>query len=417
MLRISEGVKQMYDVYQIRKDFSLLSQVQNGKPLAYLDTAASAQKPNCVIDAMVNVYKNAYANPHRGTYYLADEITTLYEDARETVRKFINARSLKEIVFTRNATEAINLVASTWGRQNIKFGDEILISEAEHHANLVPWQQLCLLTGAKLTVFPVSDEGDFIEEEFVKRVSVKTKLVAVSAMSNVLGTVFPIKKICDSAHSVGAKVLIDACQFAVHHRIDVTDINCDFLAFSGHKTYGPTGIGVLYGKEDILQTMSPYQFGGDMVDTVTFEKTTFADVPARFEAGTPASVQAIGMARGLKYMADLGFDDILNHEKELVKYTTERLLEVPKLKIIGNAKNKGGVFSFALGNIHPQDLAFVLNKENVAIRTGHHCAQPIVNRMGYNSLARASLGLYTTKEDVDALIAALLKAEKFFRED
>ena len=404
----------MYDVYQIRKDFPLLAQEQNGKPLAYLDTAASAQKPECVIEAMNNVYKNSYANPHRGTYHLADEITTLYENARETVRGFINAESVKEIVFTRNATEAINLVAATWGRQNIKAGDEILISEAEHHANLVPWQQLCLASGAKLVVFPVSDEGDFIEEEFLKRLSDKTKLVAISAMSNVLGTIFPIKKICESAHSAGAKVMIDACQFAVHHLIDVKDIDCDFLAFSGHKTYGPTGIGVLYGKAEILQTMPAYQFGGDMVDNVTFEKTTFADIPARFEAGTPASVQAIGMARGLQYMADLGFDDIVNHEKELVKYAMERFAELPELKIVGKAANRGGVFSFALGNIHPQDLAFVLNKENVAIRTGHHCAQPIVNRMGYTSLARASFGLYTATEDIDALLTALIKAEKFF---
>ena len=404
----------MYDVYQIRKDFPLLAQGQNGKPLAYLDTAASAQKPECVIEAMNNVYKNSYANPHRGTYHLADEITTLYENARETVRWFINAESIKEIVFTRNATEAINLTAATWGRQNIKAGDEVLISEAEHHANLVPWQQLCLASGAKLVVFPVSDEGDFIEEKFLKRLSSKTKLVAVSAMSNVLGTIFPIKKICESAHSVGAKVMIDACQFAVHHRIDVKDIDCDFLAFSGHKTYGPTGIGVLYGKAEILQTMPAYQFGGDMVDNVTFAQTTFADIPARFEAGTPASVQAIGMARGLQYMADLGFDNIVNHEKELIKYATERFAELPELKMVGKAVNRGGVFSFALGNIHPQDLAFVLNKENVAVRTGHHCAQPIVNRMGYTSLARASFGLYTTKEDIDALLTALIKAEKFF---
>lgn len=407
----------MYDVYQIRKDFPLLAQRQNGKRLAFLDSAASAQKPDCVIKAMDDVYKTAYANPHRGTYHLADEITTLYEDAREMVCKFVNAKSPKEIIFTRNATEAINLVAATWGRQNIKAGDEVLISETEHHANLVPWQQLCLSVGAKLIVFPVSDEGDFIKEEFLNRLSEKTKLVAVSAMSNVLGTVFPIKEIGKYAHGIGAKILVDACQYAVHRQIDVQDINCDFLAFSGHKTYGPTGIGVLYGKKEILQTMPPYQFGGDMVDNVTFEKTTFANIPARFEAGTPATVQAIGMAEALKYMMNLGLENITEHEKELTTYTTKRLLEVPKLKIIGNAKNKGGVFSFAVGNIHPQDLAFVLNKENVAVRIGHHCAQPIVNRMGYNSLTRASLGLYTVKEDIDDLINALLKAEKFFRED
>lgn len=407
----------MYDVYQIKKDFPLLWQEHNGKPLVYLDTSASAQKPYCVIEALDNIYTTAYANPHRGTYYLADRITELYENARETVRQFINAKSPKEIVFTRNATESINLVAYTWGHLNIKAGDEVLISQAEHHANLVPWQQLCLAVGAKLIITPVSDEGDFIKEEFIKRLSSKTKIVAISAMSNVLGTLFPINEITQIAHSAGALVLVDACQFAVHHQIDVQDINCDFLAFSGHKTYGPTGIGVLYGKADILQTMPPYQFGGDMVDTVTYEKTTFADIPARFEAGTPASVQTIGMAKGLEYMMNLGLDNIAFHEQELVKYTLERLSEVPNLKIVGNALNRGGVFSFAVGNIHPQDLAFVLGKENIAIRTGHHCAQPIVNRMGYSSLARASLGLYSTKEDIDALVQAVLKAEKFFREN
>lgn len=407
----------MYNVYEIRKEFPIFDVLVNGKPITYLDTTASAQKPQSVFDAMSNVYHRFYANPHRGTYYFADAITSAFEQARETVREFINARETREIVFTRNATESINLVAATWGMQNVKAGDEVLISEAEHHANLVPWQHLCEVTGAKLVVFPVDDNGEFISEEFYARLSEKTKMVAVSAMSNVLGTMFPIEEITSAAHKVDAKVLVDACQFAVHYPIDVQKIDCDFLAFSGHKTYGPTGIGVLYGKAEILEKMPPYQFGGDMIENVTFEKTTFADIPARFEAGTPASVQAIGMAEGLKYIKKLGFSDIIQHEEELIKYTTERLLEVPQLKIIGTAKKKGGVFSFAVGNIHPQDIAFVLNKENVAIRIGHHCAQPIVNRMGYNSLARASLGLYSTKEDIDNLVAALIKAEKFFRED
>lgn len=407
----------MYDVYQIRKDFPLLNQTLNGKPLAYLDTAASAQKPECVIRKTEEIYRMSYANPHRGTYRLADEITEAYEGARQTVCKFINAANNKEIVFTRNATESINLVASTWGKTNIQAGDEILISQAEHHANLVPWQNLCLMNDAKLVVFPIDDNGAFVYEEFRKYLTDRTKLVAVSAMSNVLGTIFPIKEIVSEAHKIGAKVLVDACQYIVHHQVDVQDINCDFLAFSAHKTYGPTGVGVLYGKQEILEKMPPYQFGGDMVDNVTYEKTTFADIPARFEAGTPASVQAIGMAEGLKYMTNIGLPNIEEYERNLIHYTTSKLLEVPKLKIIGNASDKGGVFSFTVGNIHPQDLAFVLNKENVAIRTGHHCAQPIVNRMGYQSLARASLGMYTTKEDIDSLAAALIKAEKFFRED
>ncbi|MBR6356446.1 MAG: aminotransferase class V-fold PLP-dependent enzyme, partial [Alphaproteobacteria bacterium] len=327
----------MFDVYKIRKDFPILSELVNGKPVAFLDSAASAQKPHCVMAAMNNIYETAYANPHRGTYYFADAITEAYESARETVRQFLNARSAREIVFTRNATESINLVAATWARQNLKAGDEILISEAEHHADLVPWQQICLEKGAKLVVFPVTDNGDFIQEEFLKRLSGKTKLVAVTGMSNVLGTIFPIKEITAAAHSVGAKVLIDACQYAVHYPLDVQAIDCDFAAFSGHKTYGPTGIGVLYGKAEILETMTPYQFGGDMVDDVTFERTTFADIPARFEAGTPASVQAVGMAAALKYMRSLGFDDIIRHEEELTAYATARLNEVPQLKIVGTA--------------------------------------------------------------------------------
>lgn len=405
----------MYDVYRIRKDFPILSEQVNGAPVVYLDTSASAQKPYQVLDKMMNVYKTAYANPHRGSYYFSEEITAEFEKARQTVADFINAREKREIVFTRNATEGINLVASSWGGANLKAGDEVLLSQAEHHANLVPWQHICEVTGAKLKIFPVSDDGEFLPEEYQRLLSEKTKMVAVTAMSNVLGTIFPVKKIAAAAHKAGAKVLVDACQFAVHHKIDVQDIDCDFLAFSAHKTYGPTGVGALYGKAEILQNMPPYQFGGDMIENVTYEKTTFTDIPARFEAGTPASVQAIGMAEGLRYMQKLGMDDIMAREKELTAYMINRLKEVPNLKQVGTAKEKGGVFCFDIAGIHPQDLAFVLNKENIAIRTGHHCAQPIVNRMGYTSLARASLGLYSTKEDIDAFIQALLKAEEFFR--
>jgi len=407
----------MYDVYKIRKDFPILGERINDKPVYYLDTSASAQKPLCVLDKMREIYTKAYANPHRGSYYFADRITAEFENARQTVADFINARESREIVFTRNATEAINLVASSWGKVNLHAGDEVLISQAEHHANLVPWQQICLATGAKLVVTPVDDQGNFLFDEFANRLSDKTKMVAITAMSNVLGTIFPIEQIATVAHKAGAKVLVDACQFAVHHKIDVQDIDCDFLAFSAHKTYGPSGVGALYGKADILQNMPPYQFGGDMIENVTFEQTTFTDIPARFEAGTPASVQAIGMAAGLRYMMQLGLANIMKHEEELTGYTMARLAEVPQLKIIGTAENRGGVFSFAIADIHPQDIAFILNKENVFIRIGHHCAQPIVNRMGYSSLARASLGLYSCKEDIDALIDALLKAERFFREN
>ena len=407
----------MFDVYQIRKDFPLLNCPLNGRPVAFLDTAASAQKPQCVLDKMMQIYQTCYANAHRGSYWFAEQITEEFEAARQTVRAFINARETREIIWTRNATESINLVAATWGMQNLRAGDEVLISEAEHHANLVPWQQICAKTGATLRVFAIADDGSYIEDEFLRALNSSTKLVAVTAMSNVLGTIFPIKEIAVAAHRAGAKILVDACQFAVHHKIDVQDMDCDFLAFSGHKTYGPTGIGVLYGKAEILSAMPPYQFGGDMIEHVTYQHTTFAEIPARFEAGTSASVQAIGMAEGLKYMQHLGIENIMQHERELTAYTTARLNEVPNLKIIGTAPNKGGVFSFIVNSIHPQDLAFVLNKENVAVRTGHHCAEPLVNRMGYTSLARASLGLYSTKEDIDALINALLKAEKFFREN
>ncbi|MBR3501611.1 MAG: SufS family cysteine desulfurase [Alphaproteobacteria bacterium] len=404
----------MYDVYEIKKEFPLLNKEINGKKIFYLDTSASAQKPRCVIDKMLQIYESEYANPHRGAYYLADRITSEYEAAREIVRQFINAESVKEIVFTRNATESINLVASSWGMANLKAGDEVVISEAEHHANLVPWQQICLKTGAKLQVFKVTDSGDFDEEDFTSKLSEKTKMLAISAMSNVLGSVFPVKEFCKKAKKYGALTLVDACQFAVHQKIDVADFDCDFLAFSGHKTYGPTGIGVLYGKENILRTLPAYQFGGDMVDSVSFERTTFADIPARFEAGTPASVQAIGLGEALKYMQKIGQDNILAHENELVKYALECFDELDGMKIIGTSKNRGGVFCFDYKGIHPADLSFVLNKENVFIRIGHHCAQPIVNRMGYSSLARASFGIYTAKEDVDELVGALKKAAKFF---
>ncbi len=404
----------MYDVNEIRKDFPVLQELVNGKPNTFLDSGASAQKPRCVISRMSDIYTREYSNVHRGSYLLSEQITWDYEAARQTVRKFLNAKSEKEIVFTRNATESINLVAASWGRKNLKKGDEVLISEAEHHANLVPWQMLRDELGFSLKIFKIADDGSFVWEEFAENLTANTKLVAVTAMSNVLGTVFPIKKMAAAAHRHGALLLADACQFAVHHKVDVQDLDCDFLAFSGHKTYGPTGIGVLYGKYDILASMPPYQTGGDMVDRVTYEHTTFEEPPARFEAGTPAIVEAIGLGVALEYMMALGLENITAHEQELVKYASEKLSGVPGLKLIGTAKDKGGVFSFVMDGIHPQDLAFILNKEGVAIRVGHHCAEPLVHRMGYESVARATLGLYSTKEDIDRLVAALNKARTFF---
>ncbi len=404
----------MYDVYKIRQDFPILSVLINGKPNTFLDSAASAQKPAQVIEKMRCLYLEEYANVHRGSYHLSEQITIAYEEARSKIHEFLNTKSDKEIVFVRNATEGINLVAATWGRKYLKAGDEVLISEAEHHANLVPWQALRDELGIKLKIFKVNDKGEYLEEEYQKLLSDKTKLVAVTGMSNVLGTIFPIKEITRQAHTVGAKVLIDACQYAVHQKIDVQDLDCDFLVFSGHKTYGPSGIGVLYGKYDILNSMPPYQYGGDMVDTVTYEKTTFNEPPFRFEAGTPAIMQAIGLGEAVNYMMTLGMQNITAHEQELTQYTTEQLSTINGLKVVGQAKDKGGVFSFNVDGMHPQDLAFILDKEGVAVRTGHHCAQPIVNRMGYESLARASLGLYNTKEDIDALVGAVRKAQKFF---
>lgn len=403
----------MYDVYEVRKDFPILSETINGKPNTFLDTAASAQKPRQVIEKMNEVYFGQYANVHRGSYYLSEQATEEYENARRIVAKFINAEE-KEIIFTRNATESINLVAACWGRKNLKPGDEVLISEAEHHANLVPWQMLRDEIGFTLKIFKMGDDGSYLEEEFINNLTDKTKLVSVTGMSNILGTVLPVKDMAKKAHEKGALFMVDACQMIVHQKVDVKDLDCDLLAFSGHKTYGPTGIGVLFGKYDILDSMPPYQFGGDMVNTVSYRHTTFEEPPARFEAGTPAIVQAVGLGRALQYMSDLGMDNIEQHEVELIKYTNERLKEVKGLKVIGNAADKGGVFSFNVEGIHPQDLAFILDKEGVAVRTGHHCAEPLVHRMGFESVARASLGLYSTKEDIDNFVTALNKAVTFF---
>ncbi len=404
----------MYNVNEVRKDFPMLSRLVDGKRNTFLDTAASAQKPWPVIERMADIMTNKYANVYRGSYVLSEQLTFEFEHAREVVQQFLGASSKQEIIFTRNATESINLVAATWGRKNLKPGDEVLVSEAEHHANLVTWQVLRDELGFTLKIFKIADDGSFVWDEYAKQLTDKTKLVAVTAMSNVLGTIFPIKKMAEAAHQVGALILVDACQYAVHHKIDVRDWDCDFLAFSGHKTYGPTGIGVLYGKSGILKEMPPYQLGGEMVDNVTYEGATFMLPPQRFEAGTPAIVEAIGLGSALTYMKGLGFENIAAHEKELNDYTSAMLGAVPGLKLVGTAKEKGGVYSFVMDKIHPQDLAYILSKEGVAIRTGHHCAQPLVNRMGHESVARASLGLYTNKEDIDSLVIAIEKAKTFF---
>ncbi len=404
----------MYDIEKIRLDFPNLALKVNGKINTFLDTAASAQKPQEVIDKIVHTYIYDYANVHRGSYYFSEQATAEYEKARTIIKNFVNAKQDSEIVFTRSATEAINLVASSWGLNNLKAGDEILLSEAEHHANIVPWQNVRDKTGCTLKFFKIHDDGSFDAESFYKALNPKVKIVGVTAMSNVLGTVFPVKEIVQAAHLAGALCLVDACQSVVHTKTDVQDINCDFLAFSGHKLYGPTGIGCLYAKYDLLEKMPPYQFGGDMVEDVTYERTLYSMPSSRFEAGTPAIVQAIGLGAAIEYVQKLGMDNIEAHEKELIQYANNRFSEIKNLKIVGTAEEKGGVFSFALGDIHPQDVAFILNKEGIAIRTGHHCAQPVVNRMGYTSLARASLGLYTNHEDIDRFVEALKKVQTFF---
>ena len=404
----------MFDANKIRDDFPILSTLIKGKRNTFLDTAASAQKPKAVIDCMQKIYLEEYANVHRGSYYLSEHITEKYEQSRKCIANFINAKKEQEIIFTRNATEGINLIASSWGLNNLNEGDEILLSRAEHHANLVTWQQITKKTGATLVYFDLDENGNFVLENFTRKLSDKTKLVATTAMSNVLGTIFPINIICKEAHKYGALVLVDACQYAVHKKIDVQTFNCDFLVFSGHKLYGPTGIGVLYAKYDLLLDIPPYQYGGDMITTVSYNDTSFALPPAKFEAGTPAIVQAIGLGCAVNYLEQFNFDDIVNAEKKLTTYTTEQLLSIDGLKIYGSNSEKGGVFSFSIEGIHPQDLAFVLAQEGVAIRTGHFCAEPLVKSLGHNSLSRASLGIYSTKEDIDILIKSIYKAKKLF---
>ena len=402
----------MFDVNKIRQDFPILATLIKGKRNTFLDTAASAQKPEVVIDCMRKIYLEEYANVHRGSYFLSENITEKYEASRKNISAFLNAKKEQEIIFTRNATESINLVASTWGIKHLQKGDEVLLSKAEHHANLVTWQQIAKKTEANLVYFDLDENGNFVWENFTRKLSEKTKIVATTAMSNVLGTIFPIKDICKEAHKYNALVLVDACQFAAHKKIDVQEFDCDFLVFSGHKLYGPTGIGVLYAKYDILLNMPPYQYGGDMIENVSYYDTTFALPPAKFEAGTPAIVQAIGLSCAINYLRQLSFSDIEKAEKELIKYTTNQLLDIDGLKIYGNSTNKGGVFSFSLEGIHPQDLAFVLGQEGVAIRTGHFCAEPLVKSLGHNSLSRASLGIYSTKEDIDILAKTIYKAKK-----
>jgi cysteine desulfurase/selenocysteine lyase len=404
-----------YDLSRIRRDFPILSRNVRGKRLVYLDNAATTQKPQAVIDRLVKYYTEENSNVHRGVHYLSEVATAAYESARTTVKNFIHARDEKEIVFTRGTTEAINLVAQAWGRTNLKSGDEVLITAIEHHSNIVPWQMLCAEKGAKLVVAPVNDAGDVIIDDFRSLLSDRTKIVAIGHASNALGTINPIKQMIAIAHDAGAIVIVDGAQGVPHLPIDVQDLGCEFYAFSGHKVYGPTGIGVLYGKEAILDAMPPWQGGGDMILSVSFEKTTYNALPYKFEAGTPNIEGVIGLAAALDYMSAIGIEAIAAHEHDLERYATRRLLEIEGLRIIGTAKSKASVISFTLEGVHPHDIGTVLDQEGIAIRTGHHCAQPIMMRFNIPATGRASFGMYNTREEADALVTGLKKVIEVFR--
>jgi cysteine desulfurase / selenocysteine lyase len=405
----------IYDVERVRKDFPILARTIRGKKLVYLDNAATTQKPNAVIDRVVRYYREENSNVHRGVHYLSEIATAAYESARTTVKLTLNAGDEKEIVFTRGTTEAINLVVSSWGGTNVRAGDEVLISAIEHHSNIVPWQLLCDAKGATLRVIPVDDSGDLILEEYEKLLTPRTRIVAVGHASNALGTINPIKQMIAMAHANGSLVLIDGAQGVPHLRVDVRDLDCDFYAFSGHKVYGPTGIGALYGKQALLEAMPPYQGGGDMILSVSFEKTTYNALPYKFEAGTPNIEGVVGLAAALGYVESLGVDRIAAHEHDLLLYATDSLCALPGLRIIGTAREKASVVSFTLEGVHPHDIGTILDQEGIAIRTGHHCAQPLMMRFNVPATGRASFGLYNTREEIDALAAGLRKVIEVFR--
>jgi cysteine desulfurase/selenocysteine lyase len=405
-------IQKGFDVEAIRQQFPLLNREVKGKPLVYFDNAATSQKPQSVIDALVNYYTNYNANVHRGIHTLAEEATMAFESTRDAAQQFINAESREQIIFTRGTTEGINLVAYTWGRQNIKAGDEIIISSLEHHSNIVPWQILCEEKGAGLKIIPISDKGELLIDEYINLLSSKTKLVSVAHASNALGTINPVKQIIEKAHKVGAVVLIDGAQSTVHLDIDVQEMDCDFFVFSSHKLYGPTGIGVLYGKKELLEAMPPFQGGGEMIKEVTFEKTTYNDLPYKYEAGTPNIADAIAFKAALDFVKQIGKENIRKHEEELLQYGTKRLKEIPGLRVIGEAKEKVSVISFIIEGLHPQDIGILLDNRGIAVRTGHHCTQPLMNCFGIAGTVRASFAVYNTKEEIDELITGLQKVIK-----
>jgi len=402
------------DIRRVREDFPILQQKVHGKPLVYLDNAATSQKPRAVIDAISRYYQGTNANIHRGVHFLSEHATEEYEDVRRIAQEFLNAASPSEIIFVRGTTEGINLVAQTYGRANVKAGDEVLITDMEHHSNIVPWQILCDERGAKLRVAPINDRGELILEEFANLLGSKTKLVAITQVSNALGTVNPIQRIVEMAHGQNVPVLVDGAQAVPHMKVDVQALDCDFYAFSGHKVYGPTGIGVLYGKSALLEAMPPYQGGGDMIASVTFEKTIYNRLPYKFEAGTPDIAGVIGLGAALKYVGDLGIENIGAHEHDLLEYATAAVSAIPGVQLIGTARKKAGVLSFVLDNIHPHDIGTILDQEGIAIRTGHHCSQPVMHRFGIAATARASFAVYNTKEEADALVRGIEKVREVF---
>ena len=402
----------MYDVNEIRKEFPILKQSVYGKPLIYLDNAATTQKPRCVIDAITEAYTNVNANVHSGVHFLSQKATEQYEEARATVRRFINARHAHEVIFTRGTTESINLVASSFGETFLTAGDEVIISTMEHHSNIVPWQLLAERKGIKLRIIPLTADARLDKEAYTALFNEKTRLVSITHTSNVMGVTNPVKEYIDIAHSHNVPILIDGAQSVPHKRVDVQELDADFLVFSGHKIYGPTGIGVLYGKEELLNRMQPYQGGGEMIQTVRFEKTTFNELPYKFEAGTPDYVGAIALAKALDYVTSIGVEKIAAHEQQLTLYTLEQLREIPAMRIFGNPD--GAAISFLVGDIHPADLGTLLDRLGIAIRTGHHCAQPLIDHFGIPGTVRASFAMYNTQEEADILIAGIKRVIKMF---
>jgi cysteine desulfurase/selenocysteine lyase len=401
-----------YDVQKIRKDFPILHQSVHGKPLVYLDNAATTQKPLAVIEAIENYYRRDNSNIHRGVHTLSERATEAYENVRVAAQKFLNAADHKEIIFVRGTTEAINLVAQSYGRKNVGSGDEVLITAMEHHSNIVPWQMLCDEKGAKLRVAPINDRGELELDEFEKMLGPRTKFVAIAHLSNALGTLNPVRELIRMAHAHNIPVLVDGAQAAPRMQVDVQALDCDFYALSSHKIYGPTGIGILYGKTKLLEAMPPYQGGGDMIASVTFEKTVYNRLPYKFEAGTPNIADTIGLGAAFEYVNTLGLDQIEQHEADLLAYATESVEAIPGVRLVGKAKEKAGVLSFVMEDIHPHDIGTILDTEGIAIRTGHHCAQPVMQRFGIPATARASFGLYNTREEIDALVRGIHKVQE-----